>query len=403
MPDLFCCSSIRPYRPQRLDHERKFDKFMQWAKSTSEEPDNGSLIIANADYVVQLVKQANYGPQESVRYFTTANDGAKFAEVNENDLIAANFEKLNSYKNFKCIAHDKFFEVNLYQQNPTNRHHWRANIARPATDIDLVYRQKKEKSTQAIKTEGMKQKDHDREPEHGDSSGSGVPDPTSQVNKAASELDIPALKSVLRFLLPAAKTKLGSNPLLSLLSLDWVNTELSLGLEIEDLWISELKSDNIATFICSYIKSSAGNSATQEVARTEFLVSGAIRHVDLPKDEIHGRNKLQGVVENVLDLCNALDWVSKCREGILRMFTVAPDERLLELVRRKDDEYYDTCIKMASSADREAGDNDDDNQYEYSDEYNYNNSDDYEASSPDFDKDLTACDKECGYCGRCPY
>ncbi|OPB45980.1 hypothetical protein A0O28_0061000 [Trichoderma guizhouense] len=59
--------------------------------------------------------------------------------------------------------------------------------------------------------------------------------------------------------------------------------------------------------------------------------------------------------------------------------------------------------QMASSADREAGDNDDDNQYEYSDEYNYNNSDDYEASSPDFDKDLTACDKECGYCGRCPY
>lgn len=159
-------------------------------------------------------------------------------------------------------------------------------------------------------------------------------------------MDIPALKSVLRFLLPAVKTKLGSNPLLSLLSLDWVNTELSLGLEIEDLWISELKSDNIVTFMCSYIRLSAGNSATHEVTRTEFLVSCAIRRVDLPKDKIHGRNKLQGVVENVLDLCSALDWVSKCREGILRMFTVAPDERLLELVRRKDDEYYDTCIKV---------------------------------------------------------
>lgn len=59
--------------------------------------------------------------------------------------------------------------------------------------------------------------------------------------------------------------------------------------------------------------------------------------------------------------------------------------------------------QMTSEADCEVGDDDDYNQYDYSDEYNYNNGDGYEASSPDFDKDLTACDKECGYCGRCPY
>jgi hypothetical protein len=41
------------------------------------------------------------------------------------------------YKNFKCTSHNKFFEVNLYQKDPVNRHHWRANIARPAADIDL--------------------------------------------------------------------------------------------------------------------------------------------------------------------------------------------------------------------------------------------------------------------------
>ncbi|QYS99362.1 hypothetical protein H0G86_006499 [Trichoderma simmonsii] len=400
MPALFCCSSIRPYRPKRLDHEHKFDKFMQWAKSTSAKPDVVPIMIVSADYVVQLVRQANYGPQESVRYFMTVNDGIEFTEVRENDLIAANFEKLNSYKNFKCIVHDKFFEVNLYQQNPTNRHHWRANIARPATDIDLVYRQKKEKSTQAIKTEDMKQKDHDRESEHGGSSSSGLPDSTSQVNKATSELDIPALKSVLRFLLPTVKTNLGSNELLSLLSLDWVNTELSLDLEIEELWISELKGDNIAAFICSYVKSSAANLATYEVTKIETAVSLAIRRVNFPKDEIQGRNKLKRIVENVLDLCSTSDWVSKCREGILRMFTAAPDERLLELVRRKEDEYEDTCRKMASEADCEIGDTDRYNQYDYSDDYDYNP---YEASSPDFDQDLTACDKECGYCGKCPY
>jgi hypothetical protein len=41
------------------------------------------------------------------------------------------------YKNFKCASHNKFFELNLYQKDPVNRHHWRANIARPAADIDL--------------------------------------------------------------------------------------------------------------------------------------------------------------------------------------------------------------------------------------------------------------------------
>jgi hypothetical protein len=41
------------------------------------------------------------------------------------------------YKNFKCTLHNKFFELNLYQKDPVNRHHWRANIARPAADIDL--------------------------------------------------------------------------------------------------------------------------------------------------------------------------------------------------------------------------------------------------------------------------
>lgn len=45
--------------------------------------------------------------------------------------------RVNSYKNFKCTPHNKFFEMNLYQKDPVNDHHWRANIARPAGDIDL--------------------------------------------------------------------------------------------------------------------------------------------------------------------------------------------------------------------------------------------------------------------------
>ncbi|KAL7905799.1 hypothetical protein GGI35DRAFT_123535 [Trichoderma velutinum] len=407
MPNLFCCSSIQPYRPQRLDHERKFDKFMQWAKFSSAEPNDGSSFLASADYVVQLVKQVSYGPQESVRYFTTANDGIGFAEVNEKDLIAANFEKLNSYKNFKCIGHDKFFEVNLYQKNPFNTHHWRANIARPATDIDLVHRQKKEKSAQVIKSEDMKQQDHNADAERGTSSGSGLPDPTSQAHEAISQVNIPALKSVLRFLLPTVKINLGPNPLLSLLFLDWANTELSLGLEIEGLWDSELNSANVVTFLYNYIKLYAGNSSTCKVVEefeNENVAGLAISCADiLKKDKIHGRRRFQEIVIHIFEICSRSDWVPKCQEGILLMFTAAPDEHLIKLGRRKEDEYEDTCIKMTSSADRDAGGNDHYNQYDYNDEYDYPNSDDYEASYSDFDKDLTACDKECGYCGRCPY
>jgi hypothetical protein len=50
----------------------------------------------------------------------------------------ANPSRSCRYKNFRCAAHNKFFELNLYEKNPINTHHWRANIARPATEIDLL-------------------------------------------------------------------------------------------------------------------------------------------------------------------------------------------------------------------------------------------------------------------------
>jgi hypothetical protein len=34
--------------------------------------------------------------------------------------------------------HNKFFELNLYEKDPINKHHWRVNIARPSDDIDLA-------------------------------------------------------------------------------------------------------------------------------------------------------------------------------------------------------------------------------------------------------------------------
>ena len=98
---IFCCTHISPYRPRILDQESKFNKFLEWAHwtVTSEVSSDYDTSLAAPEYAVQLVKQVNYGPLESRRYFIPRRDlsGAEFIEVGEQWLIEKNFEKLNSY------------------------------------------------------------------------------------------------------------------------------------------------------------------------------------------------------------------------------------------------------------------------------------------------------------------
>lgn len=152
MSSLFCCSSINGYRPQILQHQDKFNTFMRWAgfprsSSPKSHGEGTDLDALGTTYVVQLVRQVNYGPLESKRYFAFVKDSGEFVEVVEGDLVNANFQKLNSfvlyppavyfmtrfeetetdskrrYKNFRCEGHNKFFEVNLYQKDPVNKHY----------------------------------------------------------------------------------------------------------------------------------------------------------------------------------------------------------------------------------------------------------------------------------------
>ncbi|KAK0388375.1 hypothetical protein NLU13_4620 [Sarocladium strictum] len=138
---LFCCSSIQPYRPQRLSHDAKFTSFILWASFPREaqpEKRKDGTALSGKDYAIQLVRQVNFGPLETIRYFVpTGEDAGAFVEISGQDLIQANFQKVNTYKNYKCLVHNKFFEVNVYQKDPVNLHHWRANLARPAAEIDL--------------------------------------------------------------------------------------------------------------------------------------------------------------------------------------------------------------------------------------------------------------------------
>ncbi|OBT82970.1 hypothetical protein VE02_08467 [Pseudogymnoascus sp. 03VT05] len=141
--NVFCCYNLQPYRPKTLDHEAKFTDFISWAKRAS------IRTTKHYPYAIQLVRQVNYGRLELTRYFVPQENPARdFVEITAGDLVDANFEKVNSYKNFKCLIHNKFFEVNLYQKDPVNRHHWRATISRPAEEIDIPAKPKETASQQ---------------------------------------------------------------------------------------------------------------------------------------------------------------------------------------------------------------------------------------------------------------
>lgn len=97
---LFCCQAIQPYRPQRLLHEEKFTTFVTWAGFPQEsqiEQSTDSSIMSNKGYAIQLVKQVNFGPLETTRYFVPGNSApVDFIEVDASALIQANFQKVNT-------------------------------------------------------------------------------------------------------------------------------------------------------------------------------------------------------------------------------------------------------------------------------------------------------------------
>ncbi|KAI1364597.1 hypothetical protein F5Y08DRAFT_306368 [Xylaria arbuscula] len=418
MASILCCSSVKPYRPTLTDHEPKFTRFMRWAKLAPIASTAESYSVSDAAYAIQVVKQVNYGPQESIRYFIPDSgslDGV-FYEIVENDLISENFEKVNSYKNFKCEAHNRFFEVNLYQKNPVNAHHWRANIARPARDIDLSLRdtEKKQDRGEGVSVPGPSRVSQSPEPDPElsplEPSGSQEPPGgyTSEVEIHGQEslaqllvscsTKISTLKPILQFLLPRLRTSLGSNSILSLLSLDWVSRELGLGIDCEDHWDSELTSPNIAIFLNDCIELSADDS----VSPTNILdlVSHTLNQMRSSKDkDVPGRTRLERIVSRVFESDASARWVTRNRRKIMRIVACGPSEEMLQNSRLRDEEVQQDRLRHQHAKNVPthfiAEDFSDDGHDRFEREY------EYESYSPM--KDYTACDKECGYCGNCDY
>jgi hypothetical protein len=96
MSSIFCCSNLRGYKNKTLSHESRFSAFKSWASFPKESSITASDILpADVTYAIQLVRQVNFGPIETKRYFVKL-ESDDFAEVDEKWLIDANFEKLNS-------------------------------------------------------------------------------------------------------------------------------------------------------------------------------------------------------------------------------------------------------------------------------------------------------------------
>jgi hypothetical protein len=99
MSSLFCCSNTQGYKNKGLTHDAYFTPFLNWAKYPRESNVDTTSSVDDPAYAIQLVKQVNYGPLESKRYFiinTEGNGENEFVEVTENWLIEANFQKLNA-------------------------------------------------------------------------------------------------------------------------------------------------------------------------------------------------------------------------------------------------------------------------------------------------------------------
>lgn len=153
-----------------------------------------------------------------------------------------------------------------------------------------------------------------------------------------AEENISTLKSVLRFLLPPRRISLRSNCLLSLLSLDWLNENLSLELNLEPAWVSGLTSSNIIIFLMSCFRNPADDGVNIE--EVEALVITAMEESRRTwGQEFPGRKRLQEIVTRVLDSENGVDWVLKYGDDVRSVLDSFPNANFLEESLRASEKY----------------------------------------------------------------
>ncbi|RDW56549.1 hypothetical protein BP6252_14099 [Coleophoma cylindrospora] len=419
MSTVFCCSSISLCRPRRLEYEAQFDAFLHWAKIQATpivSLGDDTRLVSNATYAIRLVRLVNYGPQESIRYFLPASNN--FAEATKEDLRSLDFDKVISYKNYRCEKHNKFFEINLYQKTPANPHHWLTHRTQSSREIDLAFRKRDNPfGDKPSRKEGSQSQEHlplDSSPFP--KANISPPRPVHKPERpglkrtyTAPPLDIVYLKRVLRFLLPTVGRNLYSTSLLSLLSLEWANAELGLGLEFEDFWDAELTSANILTFICDCSVGDMHFDTKVDLAEVEDLIVTTMRYFDsYEKQQMPGQVRLHEIVNRVLEAGYTSYWVTMYGDCVVSVLASGFSEEVLELCQRKNEhEEQDWSNQDTEEIHSVLSGKDkvelvpEIYQATYDSYETYDNNDfNYDYKPMD---DFTACDKECGYCGHCGY
>ncbi|KIW63448.1 hypothetical protein PV04_10284 [Phialophora macrospora] len=160
----------------------------------------------------------------------------------------------------------------------------------------------------------------------------GVTDASPGWTHPVYQPDMAVLWHVLRFLLPRVGASLGPSPLVALLSLDWANAELALGLEFESRWKVELTRSNIITFFYSCFDSYGPpfRPAVDYVEVQELVILAIQDFESRDEPERIGRSKLFEIVKLVFKYGERLSWVSMYEGNISHLFTRGPDRRLLE-------------------------------------------------------------------------
>jgi hypothetical protein len=136
--DLWCCAHLQPYKARRTDHDAKFEAFVDWTKCGAET----SALCTN--FVIQFVKNVNFGSVVAKRCFAFDRVTGAFNEVSESSKMRS----LNSFKNYRCATCDGrgyFYELNLYcaDEGPAvSAHHQSTRtgvtFVRDAAGIDMA-------------------------------------------------------------------------------------------------------------------------------------------------------------------------------------------------------------------------------------------------------------------------
>jgi len=105
----FCCGCIAPYKPCRVSHESAFSDFLARRGH-------------HPDVVYEVKTQVNNGPLLNTKYF-------QLVDSIVSEVKGPFRQKMHSFKNYKCTAHDLFYAVDLYQMDDShsgaNAHHMR--------------------------------------------------------------------------------------------------------------------------------------------------------------------------------------------------------------------------------------------------------------------------------------